>query len=72
MVELEIDRIVACQRRMRGGAVATLRDLCFTPAGELSRLYRARKVSPLEVMQAVLERIDRVNPNVNANVTLDR
>ena len=32
------------------------RDLCFTPAGELARLYRARKVSPLEVMQAVLER----------------
>jgi Asp-tRNA(Asn)/Glu-tRNA(Gln) amidotransferase A subunit family amidase len=48
------------------------RDLCFTPAGELARLYRARKVSPLEVMQAVLERIDRVNPKVNAIVTLER
>ena len=48
------------------------RDLCFTPAIELSRLYRARKVSPLEVMQAVLERIDRVNPLVNAIVTLTR
>src|SRR5215475_12989276 len=48
------------------------RDLCFTPASELSRLYRARTVSPLEVMQAVLERIDRVNPLVNAIVTLTR
>src|SRR5262247_1422517 len=48
------------------------RDLCFTPATELSRLYRARTVSPLEVMQAVLERIDRVNPLVNAIVTLIR
>ena len=48
------------------------RDLCFTPATELSRLYRARKVSPLEVMRAVLERIDRVNPLVNAIVTLTR
>ena len=48
------------------------RDLCFTPATELSRLYRARTVSPLEVMQAVLERIDRVNPLVNAIVTLTR
>src|SRR5215470_17610779 len=48
------------------------RDLCFTPAAELSRLYRARTVSPLEVMQAVLERIDRVNPLVNAIVTLTR
>ena len=48
------------------------RDLCFTPATELARLYRARKVSPLEVMQAVLARIDAVNPRVNAYVTLAR
>ncbi|HUO62822.1 MAG TPA: amidase family protein [Terriglobales bacterium] len=48
------------------------RDLCFTPASELARLYRSRKVSPLEVMRAVLERVDRVNPLVNAVVTLDR
>ena len=48
------------------------RDLCFTPATELVRLYRRRKVSPLEVMQAVLARIDAVNPLVNAYVTLVR
>jgi len=48
------------------------RDLCFTPATELARLYRARKVSPLEVMQAVLARIDAVNPQVNAYVTIAR
>jgi len=48
------------------------RDLCFTPAVELSRLYRERKASPLEVMQAVLARIDAVNPDVNAIVTLVR
>jgi amidase len=48
------------------------RDLCFTPATELSRLFRARKVSPLELMQAVLARIDAVNPRVNAYVTLAR
>ena len=48
------------------------RDLCFTPATELVRLYRARKVSPLEVMQAVLARIDAVNPLVNAYVTVAR
>ncbi|HEX6775027.1 MAG TPA: amidase, partial [Methylomirabilota bacterium] len=48
------------------------RDLCFTPATELARLYRSRKISPLEVMRAVLERLDRVNPLVNAVVTLDR
>jgi amidase len=48
------------------------RDLCFVPAGELVRLYRTRKVSPLEVMQAVLSRIDVVNPAVNAYVTVAR
>ena len=48
------------------------RDLCFTPATELVKLYRARKVSPLEVMQAVLARIDEVNPAVNAYVTVAR
>ncbi len=48
------------------------RDLCFTPATELCRLYRARKTSPLEVMQAVLARVDAVNPGLNAIVTLAR
>ena len=48
------------------------RDLAFTPAAQLARLYRARRVSPLEVMQAVLARIDAVNPQVNAFVTLAR
>ncbi len=47
-----------------------MHELCFTPATELVRLYRARKVSPLEVMQAILAQIDRVNPQVNAVVTL--
>ena len=48
------------------------RDLCFTPATGLARLYRARKASPLEAMQAVLARIDAVNPTLNACVTVAR
>jgi amidase len=47
-------------------------DLCFLPATELARRYRTRKISPLEVMQAVLTRIDAVNPAVNAYVTVAR
>jgi amidase len=47
-------------------------DLTFTPAAKLAALYRTRKASPLETMRAVLERIDRVNPRVNAIVTLAR
>jgi amidase len=48
------------------------RDLCFAPATELQHLYRARKTSPLELMQAVLARVDAVNPRLNAIVTLAR
>jgi amidase len=47
-------------------------DVCFAPATLLRRLYRERKVSPTEVMQAVLARIDAVNPALNAYVTLAR
>jgi amidase len=50
----------------------TDRDLCFVPASELLRLYKTRKASPLEVMQAVFARIDAVNPTLNAYVTLAR
>ena len=45
-------------------------DLRFTTATELSRLYRRRKVSPLEVVDAVLAQIARVNPQLNAYVTV--
>ena len=48
------------------------RDLSFTPATDLHRLYQARKTSPLEVMGAVLTRVDAVNPRLNAIVTLER
>ena len=48
------------------------RDLCFVSATELARLYRARKASPRDVMQAILAQVDRVNPRVNAIVTLAR
>ena len=49
-----------------------MRDPCFTSATELVRLFRERKASPLEVMRAVLARIDAVNPRVNAYVTVAR
>jgi len=52
--------------------VSTGRDLTFASAVELARLYRVRKISPLEVVQTLLDRIDAVNPQVNAIVTLAR
>ena len=40
-------------------------DLCYTPATELSRLYRSREISPVEVVENSLARIDEVNPTLN-------
>ena len=45
-------------------------DLCFLPATELVRRLRDREVSAVEVMEAHLRQIERVNPRVNAVVTL--
>ena len=45
-------------------------DLAFTPATELAALIRARKLSPVELTRAVLDRIERVNPVVNAFCTV--
>lgn len=45
-------------------------DLCFTPATKLARLIRQKKVSPVEVVRAVLDRIERVNPKLNAYCTV--
>jgi aspartyl-tRNA(Asn)/glutamyl-tRNA(Gln) amidotransferase subunit A len=45
-------------------------DLCYTPATELARLIRTRALSPVEVTRAVLDRIDRLNPALNAYCTV--
>ncbi len=45
-------------------------SLCFTSAVEMARLIRARKLSAREALAAHLKQIERVNPKVNAIVTL--
>src|SRR5213593_751179 len=44
--------------------------LAWLPATELAALIRKKQVSPVEVVGAVLDRIDRINPRLNAFVTL--
>ena len=46
-------------------------ELCYTPAVELAAMVRDRTVSARELLDAHLDRIERVNPTVNAVVTLD-
>lgn len=45
-------------------------DLCFLTAAELVAMIRGKEVSAVEVMRAHLERIEAVNPALNAIVTL--
>ncbi len=45
-------------------------DICFLTATELSRRIRTREISAREVMETHLAQIERVNPKVNAIVTL--
>jgi amidase len=44
-------------------------QLVFLPARQLARLIHARKLSVLEMTQAFVAQIERVNPKVNAIVT---
>ena len=45
-------------------------DLCATLAVDLARMIRSRELSATELLDAMLARIEAVNPSVNAIVTL--
>src|SRR6266545_2595861 len=45
-------------------------DLCATSTTRLAELIRDQKVSPVEVLQACLNRIEEINPKLNAIVTI--
>ena len=44
-------------------------DICFLSAVKLAAAIRSKEVSPVEVTDAVLDRIDRLNPTLNAFCT---
>jgi amidase len=45
-------------------------DLCFASATELSKLIRSKKISVTQLIRAHLDQIERLNPTLNAIVTL--
>ncbi len=45
-------------------------EICFLRAVDILELIRKKKLSAREVMQAHLKQIARVNPKVNAMVTM--
>lgn len=46
-------------------------DLCFTSAHDLARRIRERELSPVEVTEAVIARIDALNPELVAFCAVD-
>ncbi|HEV7589034.1 MAG TPA: amidase [Longimicrobium sp.] len=46
-------------------------SIALLPAAELVRRVRARELSPVEVLDAALARVEALNPAINAVVTLD-
>src|ERR1700687_16018 len=59
------DRRESLLRRLHGSLMAAS-DLCWLPALDLAALVRQKKVSPVEVTDAALAQIERVNPTLNA------
>src|SRR5881296_446888 len=45
-------------------------DLAFASIEEIGRLFRKRKLSPVEVTKLILARIELVNPKLNAYITV--
>lgn len=45
-------------------------DICFSSALDVRERYRRRDLSPVELTEAVLSRIDRLNPDLTAFVTV--
>jgi aspartyl-tRNA(Asn)/glutamyl-tRNA(Gln) amidotransferase subunit A len=46
------------------------RDLAFASIAEIGNLFRKRKLSPVELTKLMLARIERLNPKLNAYITV--
>ena len=53
-----------------GRALAQPSDLTDLTIEEASKLIRSRSISPVELVRAYVERIDRLNPRLNAFITV--
>jgi Asp-tRNA(Asn)/Glu-tRNA(Gln) amidotransferase A subunit family amidase len=45
-------------------------DLCYLPVTELAAAIRTRRLSPVELTTAILDRIEQLNPKLNAYRTV--
>jgi Asp-tRNA(Asn)/Glu-tRNA(Gln) amidotransferase A subunit family amidase len=54
----------------RSAGVSDIDDVCLQPAVELARLIREGELSPVDLVAAYLDRIERLEPAINAFVTV--
>lgn len=45
-------------------------SVCYLSATEMVKMIKTKKISPVEIVQALLERIERLNPKINAYCTI--
>ena len=45
-------------------------QIAYASISEIGKLYRQRKLSPVELTRFLLERIKRLNPHLNAFITV--
>lgn len=50
--------------------MTTTSDLCYLTLQELADRIRSKEISPVEATEATLERIERLNPRLNAFITV--
>lgn len=68
---IEPDSLEASSARpLSGSSAASCDEICFLAATDMARLIRQKKLSAREIMEAHLRQIGRINPKVNAFVTL--
>src|SRR5690348_8887655 len=59
-----------CPYRLSREELMNADELCWAPATALARMVRTKDVSPVEIIDAYLERIERINPRINAYCTV--
>ena len=47
-------------------SITSEQDLCYLSASDALRLFRARKLSPVELLKAQIERAEKIEPKINA------
>ena len=57
-------------RNRQNSAISSNESLAFASIAEVAQLFRAGKLSPVELTEVILDRVERLNPRLNAFITV--